>query len=173
MRTLSLEGQAFRAVARSILARGDALRFRARGASMRPFIRDGDVVEVTPVDAEALRRGDVVLRIDDCGRPLVHRVVEIARRGARLRVDTRGDAMACTDGAVDGTQILGRVTAVARRGRRIGLDRRLPRGFGRMWLALSPVGRWLLAGATRFRSWVSAAVRRFGADECRVYPGVK
>jgi signal peptidase I len=156
----------FNALACDVLESGRTLRFRAHGGSMRPFIRDGDVVEVAPVDAEALRRGDVVLRIDDSGRPLVHRVVEIAGRGECLWVKTQGDAMACADGTVEGTQVLGRVTAVERRNRRIALDRRLLRGLGWMWLALSPVSRWLLVGAARLRACASVVVQWFGLREC-------
>jgi predicted phage tail protein len=134
---------------------------------MRPFIRDGDVVEVTPVDAEALRRGDVVLRVDAHERPLVHRVIEIERGRTGLQVRTRGDAMAVADGAVDGRQILGRVVAVERNGRRLVLDRGLSRSIAHAWVALSPAGPWLLAGAIRFRSWVSAAVSLLNPEECR------
>jgi hypothetical protein len=57
MRDLVVPGADFGALAAAILGTGGGLRFRARGGSMSPFIRHGDLLEVRPVDFSALRRG--------------------------------------------------------------------------------------------------------------------
>ena len=45
---------------RAVLEKGKAFRFEVRGASMRPVIRDGDVVTVSPLAGGAAKTGDVV-----------------------------------------------------------------------------------------------------------------
>ena len=45
---LSLSGEALIELMRAVLARGLPFRFAARGFSMAPFIRDGDVISVSP-----------------------------------------------------------------------------------------------------------------------------
>jgi uncharacterized repeat protein (TIGR01451 family) len=144
MESVPLAGPEFAALAAELLAAGRALRFRARGGSMRPAIRDGDVVHVQPVRAVTIHRGDVVLVRKDDGRLLVHRVVAIRRepRGSRTYV-IKGDALACLDGSVPQERVLGRVTSVERGGTRIELGRALPRIVGLLWSRLVRFSRWL------------------------------
>ena len=118
---------------REVLARGIPFRFRARGWSMTPFIRDGDVVRVAPLRRSAPALGEVVAFIHpDAGEVIVHRV--IGRRGASCLI--QGDnAPSGADGFVPGENILGRVTRVEREGRVI-------------WLGLGPE-RYLIALLSR------------------------
>ena len=59
----------------AVLARGSLFRFQARGFSMSPFIRDGDVLTLAPAP-DRLRIGDVVAFINPCNQQLsVHRLV--------------------------------------------------------------------------------------------------
>ena len=102
---------AFRGILEDILRRGESVRFRAGGISMHPFIRDGDVLTVSPLAHGRSRLGDVVaVRQPGADRLLVHRVVA-ARPG---RVVTRGDAAHSDDGPVPGGCVLGVVTRVER-----------------------------------------------------------
>ena len=68
-------------------------------ASMRPTIPEGSVVVVTPLPAEQLHVGDVVMyRIPEGDRRVVsHRVVEILEPGTRPVVRTQGDANPAPD----------------------------------------------------------------------------
>ena len=63
-------------------------------ASMRPSIPEGSVVVVTPMRADELRTGQVLMyRIPEQDRRVVaHRVVEIVEAGDRPVVRTQGDA---------------------------------------------------------------------------------
>lgn len=143
MRELSVGSQEFETLAAEILARGCTLRFRARGVSMRPFIRDGDVVEVEPIGERPIRRGDVVLRRGGDGRVLAHRVTLVDGSGEAALVHTRGDALGYPDGPVSQRQVLGRVVNVARESSRMslrGVPRRLAAVF---WAGVRPLaGRW-------------------------------
>lgn len=124
-----------------LLARGASARFVARGGSMSPWIRDGDVVTVEP---GAARRGDVAAfrhsRAD--GRLRVHRLV---RRDADGWL-AQGDRLARADGVVPDGEILG----VVRQVERDGVVRFLPRGA--TGVCLSRLSRLALGVLARVRS---------------------
>jgi len=109
---------------RGMMERGVPLRTMARGFSMSPFIRDGDVLTIAPLDGRAPRLGEVVaFTLPDTGRLAIHRV--IARRGGAWLF--RGDNSPEPDGIVPRENFLGVVTCVERDGRdvRLGAERAL------------------------------------------------
>ncbi len=117
---LSLSGEALQDFLQTVLAKGAAFRFRARGASMNPFIRDGDVVTLSPWEGDFLSSGDVVAFCHpETGRLVIHRIVRKKSQGFLLR----GDSCLKSDGLVQASGIFGRVTKVERSGRvlRLGL----------------------------------------------------
>jgi GNAT superfamily N-acetyltransferase len=109
-----------------------------RGASMRPFIRGDDVVELAPI--ATLRRGDVVLAQTDPARHVVHRIVHLRGDGVWLR----GDAHTHGEGPIACDRILGVVTHRQRGDRVRTLNRGAGRLAGLMWLWCAPLGVWLL-----------------------------
>ena len=143
MHSVSLTGPEFTALTADLLGTGHALRFRARGGSMHPFIKDGDVIEVQPISAVAIRRGDVVFCRNGGGRVVAHRVIRVRSESGRVALVIRGDALACPDGLISPEQVLGRVVALERGGRHIGLDAGLQRLVSALWVGLSPLSRWL------------------------------
>ena len=93
---------------------GVSTRFVAHGGSMSPWIRDGDVVTVTPLDSAPARVGDVVAyRRKRSDRLIVHRLVRRSN-GAWI---PQGDRLPAPDGPVADTEILGVVSRVERKGR--------------------------------------------------------
>jgi hypothetical protein len=94
----------FRALARTLLKQGIAVRFRAHGRSMFPAIADGDTVEVFPGNA---RTGDVVL-IDSARGPVAHRVVSWRKN----EILTRGDSCDDNDDLHSRSAVLGKVVRV-------------------------------------------------------------
>src|SRR6201987_4120663 len=68
------DSKLFEEVVRPLLEQGLNVRFQALGASMSPAIRDGEVVEVTPVMVTKLRKDDIVLAKSHAGFRL-HRIV--------------------------------------------------------------------------------------------------
>ena len=93
-----------------LLARGHAVRFRARGHSMHPIIRCDDYLLVEP--AARIEPGDVVLTLAERGLT-AHRVVRVDES----QVLTRGDNAPDFDPPLDRSRILGRVTHAEREGR--------------------------------------------------------
>lgn len=98
------ESKQFESFSSDCLQAGLRVRFQARGASMSPAIRDGDMVYVKPVSEARLRRGDIVLVKNDYGFRL-HRLVRADLR--RNVFITRGDCGQQNDPAVRHDQILG------------------------------------------------------------------
>ena len=110
------------------LRAGRAVTLRARGASMRPALQDGDVVTLAPP-----RRplpGDVVCA-QRGGALRLHRVV--AAEGTRLLL--RGDALRADDSWFDAAEVCGVVRAVHRGGQPVSAllwRGALPPLFGRL-----------------------------------------
>src|SRR5580765_291946 len=98
------DSKLFEEVVRPLLKQGLTVRFQARGASMSPAIRDGEVVEVTPVMVTKLRKDDIVLAKSNCGFRL-HRIV-VADPDKDVFI-TRGDCGQQNDPALKADQILG------------------------------------------------------------------
>jgi signal peptidase I len=137
---------------REQLKRGALVRLRVAGDSMAPLIEAGDVVLVQRVNAEELRRGDLLV-VEEAGSFLVHRAVAISSN--RLR--TKGDNVRYADPAVTVHDVLGRVAMVEKAGGRIDLYAGqwpvVNRVLGllgwcemRTFAAASIVGRKLLSG---------------------------
>ncbi len=98
----------FGSMSQAVLGAGLGLRFQARGRSMLPTIRDGEVLHVQPVVINELRKGDIVLFAS--GRNYTaHRLVFRDRSNDVFM--TRGDAGTEMDGIVRGREILGKVIA--------------------------------------------------------------
>lgn len=137
----------------AVHGKGAAVRFPARGHSMRPAIRDGDVITVSPLGRLTPRRGDVLaFRLPGQPRLLVHRV----RRCRRERFLLQGDGVRTADGWITAGDVLGIVTRVERGGRaRWWPDRlarpRLARLYFALYAAWPPVRRLLGRARARLR----------------------
>jgi len=122
---ICLDGQALAGLMRAVLDKGKPFRFEARGASMHPVIRDGDVVTVRPFGAARPGPGDVVAFVHPLtGGVRVHRIVGSDGPGFVLK----GDNALGGDGVVAPAAVLGLVAAVERGGRavRVGPALRSP-----------------------------------------------
>jgi signal peptidase len=139
---LSLSGPALQELLRAVLDRGIPFRLTALGFSMHPFIRDGDILTVSP--KPETRLGDVVAFCHpDTGKLVVHRVLGRAPGGYLLR----GDNAPEVDGLIPPEKILGLVTGVERKGRKVRLGRGPERRL-LAWLARRDLLRPLI-----FRAW--------------------
>jgi len=111
---IALEGGDLAGLMRAVLEKGKAFRFEARGASMHPVIRDGDIVTVRPLGGGGTRTGDVVAFVHPAtGGVRIHRIVGAGEAGYLLK----GDNALCEDGAVAPDALLGRVARIEREGR--------------------------------------------------------
>jgi hypothetical protein len=141
-------------LAAQLLRQGKRLRIKARGGSMVPFLRDGDVALVTPTAGSEVGVGDVVCYEMPPGRLYLHRVI------ARDRdcVVAKGDALPFTE-VVERAQLLGTVVAIERHGRVRRLDTRTAQCRNRAIASLSPALPRALALAGRLRRLWRVAFR--------------
>lgn len=96
------------------LEKGALFRFRAKGFSMSPFIRDDDVVTVSPLRGLPCRVGDVVAFVSPYSqRLMLHRVVGRSVDSCLIR----GDHAPASDGLIPNVSILGRVSKIERKGK--------------------------------------------------------
>jgi signal peptidase I len=124
-------------ILQAVLARKRPFRFRARGVSMTPFVRDGDVITVAPLRTGDPRLGDIVAFFSPGGEELiVHRVVRRRGEFSLIRADNKPEA----DGLLPRSRVLGKVSRIERKEKRV----RLGLGFDRVLIAtLSRLG-WLM-----------------------------
>jgi len=131
------------ALSKDILKRGKSIRFQARGWSMRPFIRDGDFITVSPVEDSALKTGDVVLYLGGENQVIVHRIINKYKREGRITLVVKGDAVFGSAEKVEAQNVLGKVTTIERNGRTKRLDKKLHRIIGFFIAGISPLSRWI------------------------------
>jgi signal peptidase I len=141
-------------LAADLLRRGERLRIKARGGSMLPFVRDGDVAHVMPSAGMEIRVGDVICYETPPGGLILHRVVARTRDG----FVAKGDALAFTD-VIARAQLVGKAVAVERHGRVRRLDTRSARWRNRAIAAVSTLIPFLMALAIPVRRVVRAARR--------------
>lgn len=151
MDTLHIEAADFAALAAELLGAGRAIRFSARGSSMSPFIRDGDIVTVRPARAADLRPGSVALFVRPDGEVMLHRVLGLDQRANPPVIIARGDARTgpCDTFVPDG--LLGQAASARRGARTIRLDPPLARWLGLLWARTQPLGATLMAAARGMR----------------------
>lgn len=125
-----------------LLNNGHEVKFRAPGYSMYPTILHEDVITVAPIEASAVKVGDIVLYRDQQSL-IAHRVINILKRSEKksrsapqgpldrsvsptgaitstsetLRFILRGDARPACDDPINAEQILGKIVSVERNGR--------------------------------------------------------
>jgi hypothetical protein len=114
---LAISGEVLLELMQKVLAEGAAFKFRAKGWSMIPFIKDGDVITVSPAGKAKPAVGKVVaFRQPQSGNLVVHRVIGWNDNAFLIQGD---NATGEPDGLVIPQDILGCVTRVERNGRRI------------------------------------------------------
>jgi len=116
-------------LAAAVLSKGASFRFQVRGTSMSPFIKEGDIVTVSPPRDGSPRLGDLLAFAPFKSRRLVlHRVV----RTGGDRILTKGDNSHQErdfDPPIRQGDILGYVKNVERNGEKTRLGRGPERGL--------------------------------------------
>ena len=131
-----------------ILSQGSSFRFQARGASMTPFIRHGDILTVQPVDLATLHVGDVILYHAAGDKLIAHRIIalENGAQDEQFLPTARGDASRGSGKQVCADQVLGQVVSVARGAMIMQLKTPYWRSLGFIWGKLAPVALRLRSG---------------------------
>ncbi len=98
--------------------KGGSLRFKAKGYSMKPSIRNNDIIKVSRVSPQGISKGDIVLyRKNPDSQVVVHRIIK--KKGQRFLL--RGDNQYESDGWIEQDMIHGVVDAVTRNGKPVNV----------------------------------------------------
>jgi hypothetical protein len=115
---LSLSSEQLEKIMRGVFDKGASFSFKGKGFSMSPFIRDGDVLTIAPLQGSSPSFGDVVVFTHPTtGKLIIHRIIG-KKAGSYL---TKGDNAPEGDGLIARAAILGHVIKVERNGRYISL----------------------------------------------------
>jgi signal peptidase I len=115
---ISLSSRTLAELLQNTLAKGASLRFSVTGFSMFPFIKNGDIVIISPLSLHSIGIGKPVAFINpNTGKFAIHRIV--GKKGGYYLV--KGDNISEADGLVSMENILGVVTKVERKNRELFL----------------------------------------------------
>ncbi|MDD5174497.1 MAG: S26 family signal peptidase [Candidatus Omnitrophica bacterium] len=115
-KAISLSGNTLIELIRGCVENKRSFRFKVKGSSMTPFIKDEDIVTISPVISPSVRIGEAIAFLrPNCGKLVIHRVVK--RDGNAYLV--KGDGVPGTDGFIPRDRILGVVAKIERGGRKI------------------------------------------------------
>jgi hypothetical protein len=114
---LSLSGAGVAKLLKAVIERGKPFKFKARGWSMSPFIRDNDILTLSPPPKAFPQKGDVVGVVDPVTeRLVVHRIVGLSNGRYRIKGDGAKNIEAESFGR---DRICGRVIRVERNGKQV------------------------------------------------------
>jgi signal peptidase len=145
-------------LSKDIFRRGKSVRFQARGWSMRPFIRDGDFIIVSPIENSPIRAGDVVFYLTTENKVMVHRVIRKRKKDKdnRIIMFIKGDATFNSPEKVEMLNVLGKVVAVERNGRKKRLDTKLYKLTGLLYAGISPFSQWTYPFLGRIKRYLNS-----------------
>ena len=109
---LAIDGEFLPKLMLDVFEKDMLFRFCARGNSMKPVIKDGDVITVKKINYFSARIGDIVAFVHPLSqRLIVHRIIAI--RSDKFLI--LGDNLACKfDGFIPKEKILGKITKIER-----------------------------------------------------------
>ena len=120
-----------------VLGREVPFRFKARGGSMTPFIRDGDVITIAPLSQQIAGLGSIVaFKRPETGSLVVHRIVAVSENAVLIHGDNNPQN---SDGWIPCEYLLGRVIEIKRDGRHVWLGL----GLERYLIAFLSRKKWL------------------------------
>ncbi len=144
MREIGLDRNELEILAEEIIGRGGSFSFKARGFSMYPFIHDGDILTISPVNTNELKVGDIILYKSLDEGVVLHRVIGKTKVGNTEMLKVRGDALMATPEYISTAQVIGKAIKQRRNSKVIDLQRGIPKFFAITWLITYPAGSFCL-----------------------------
>jgi signal peptidase len=155
MRKLVISQAELAVLSNEVLRQGGCFCFHAKGQSMWPFLRDGDMITVQSVAPEDLGVRDIVLFLRANSNPVVHRIVGKALENAGLVFRTQGDTLFGPAEIVHSDRVLGKAIAFARNGRTHCLDSWPYRIAAYLWYKFRVLARPILVLRRVYRRMAS------------------
>ncbi|WP_171683084.1 signal peptidase I [Paenibacillus planticolens] len=99
------------------MAKRGWIELPARGTSMYPFIKRGDICRFVLTEAGHVKKGDILLFQASSGKLVAHRFCRLVRRNKQLYFLCKGDANLAHDEVIAMDQMIGKMTLLERNGR--------------------------------------------------------
>jgi len=145
---------------REILEKGNILRFRIKGRSMQPFIRDQEVVLIESCQPSELKIGDIIFYRVAPSKIVIHRFIRKIRNHSEMSFLTKGDANFHFDPPVNPADILGKILAIERNGKQLMLDKSMFKFKNYFYVECFLIKRWVFLIPRRFRWKLSLVLRK-------------
>ncbi|BFT75294.1 signal peptidase I [Paenibacillus sp. P36] len=100
-----------------VLAKNGWIELPARGTSMYPFIKKGDICRFSVTTTESIKKGDVLLFRTLGGNLVAHRFCRMVTRNKQLYYLCKGDTNLKHDEAIGLDQLIGKLTWIERKRR--------------------------------------------------------
>jgi signal peptidase I len=152
-----IDTQEYVSMLRELTEQGKEVSMRISGNSMSPFLMHGRDSILLKKPGRKLKKGDMVFFQRKSGRFVMHRIVQVKKKGFYLL----GDAQRWRDkeGPIDESQIFAVIVRVCRRGEWIGPGNFWWEFFEHIWIRIIPFRR-LLIRFYRMGKWICESVRR-------------
>lgn len=151
---LSLSGKDLAGLIQDVIDKGNSFRFKVKGFSMSPFIKDNDVLTISPLVNSVIGFGKAAAFIHpETGKMVVHRVVGKNRTCYLIK----GDNIIKPDALISEKNTMGYVTRIERN------DKNVFFGLGPERFLIAFLSRWsLLFPLLLFlRRFVRPVIKRF------------
>jgi rhamnosyl/mannosyltransferase len=133
-KSISLPNDSFFKEVKLFLDEGKHVLVKVKGSSMRPFLHDGDTVELMPATDGAVRWGAIVLAYRDDYGVVLHRVIK--RRNDKIWL--RGDAQTKAKEEISLKDVWAYSETAYRRGKRLKLNSFMKKCALVSWFLLTP-----------------------------------
>lgn len=108
-RVLDLTGKSIGKLVKEFTQKGKKIRFKAKGNSMIPFIKDSDIITISPYTDRQPLPGDIVAYLNrKTNRLVVHRLIKLSKRS----FIAKGDNCFNKDDAHGKNSIMGHVSHI-------------------------------------------------------------
>jgi len=135
---------------------GRKVRISVTGNSMLPWIaHDRDQVLLSDIRERSLKRGDIILFMNNSGNCVLHRICKKDVKGYH----TIGDACLFEDGLVLFSEVMAVVDTIYRDDKVINCSSTFWRFLFRVWMFLLPIRKYLM-GLYLFQARVKRRIRK-------------
>ncbi|MFD2598311.1 S24 family peptidase [Sphingobacterium corticis] len=115
----------------SLLEEGKAVKFALRGESMRPFLKQNDLITVKPIREVSLKKGHIVLAQWNA-KFVLHRIIRLEQK----KIYLAGDGNLSQIEEVSENDVIAFLSEVTRDGRSIDLYSKSALFYASVWLRL-------------------------------------
>ena len=137
-------------VALEVLRNQNMFEFTATGASMSPFIRNKDIVVVSPWKPNKMKFGDIILYSTSQGAiqspKRIHRIMKRRVVNGKSLLFTKGDASRSLDPPIEPNQVLGKISAIKKARWTLHLNQPWGKAINLTWALFQrwPLSMWML-----------------------------